>query len=192
MFTPEQKQYVYENSIKVNDNNKYIEIMGLYSEYFKKAKVTSIKRKAGFIFLLLVIVYLVCQAFLFQPLELRILIFRGSAIMVGALIIYKLGMMLLNYIDDLPIIKKIQNKECDLLYYEGDLNDVTNFINYKSTSSSLKNYFMTVSGNKFEIDRATYKILLPSKGKKIRIYYFAELLRRQLLISDASIIMVLE
>lgn len=189
MFTPEQKRFIYENSIKVNDNNKYIEIMKYYSNYFEQAKKTSIKRKIGFIFMLLVILYLVCQALLFNVAEVNIMIFRGAAIFVGTLVVFKLGMMLLNYIDDMPIIKKIKNRECDMLYYEGDLNDVTKSINY-GTSSALQNYFMIVSGNKFQIDRKNYKILSEHKGKKIRIYYFAELLQRQMYITDASVILV--
>lgn len=189
MFTPEQKRFIYENSVKVNDNSKYIEIMGYYSDYFDKAKKNSIKRKIGFIFMLLVILYIVCQSFLFQQLETNILIFRSAAIFVGTLVVLKLGLMLLNYIDDMPIIKKVKNKECDLLYYEGDLNDVTKSINY-GTSSSLQNYFMIISGNKYQIDRKNYKILSEHKGKKIYIYYFAELLTRQMYITDASVILV--
>ena len=67
--------------------------------------------------------------------------------------------------------------------------DVSKFINYGS-SSALQNYFMTVSGNKFQIDRKNYKILSEHKGKEIKIYYFAELLQRQMYITDASIILV--
>jgi len=115
MFTPEQKRFVYENSVKVNDNNKYIEIMGYYSDYFSKAKVTSIKRKIIFIFLLLAIVYMVARYFLNQSLEGMQLLFRAAAIFVGALIVLKLGYVFLNYIDDLKIVKRIQNKECDML-----------------------------------------------------------------------------
>jgi len=189
MFTPGQKRYIYENSVKVNDNNKYIEIMGLYSGYFEKAQRISIKRKIGFVFMLLVVLYIVCQSFLFQSLETNSLVFRSAAIFVGALVVLKFGLMLLNYIDDMPIIKKVKNKECDLLCYEGDLNDITKSINY-GTSSALQNYFMTVSGNKFQIDRKNYKLLLEHKGKKIYIYYFAELLQRQMYITDASVIMV--
>ena len=189
MFTPEQKRYIYENSVKVNDNNKYIEIMGLYSNYFEKSKKNSIKRKIGFIFMLLIAAYILCITFLFHSLETSALVFRGAAIFVGVLVVFKIGMMFLNYIDDMPIIKKVKNKECDLLCYEGDLNDVTKALNY-GTSSALQNYFMTVSGNKFQIDRKNYKILLAHKGKKIYIYYFAELLTRQMYITDASVIMV--
>jgi hypothetical protein len=189
MFTPEQKRFVYENSVKVNDNKKYLEIMGHYQNYFERAKRTSIKRKIGFICILLVVAYIVCRIFLFQPLATSVLVFRGATIFVGALIVFKIGMMLLNYIDDMPIIKKIQNKECDLLCYTGDLNDVSKSINY-STSSDLQNYFMIVSGNKFQIDRKNYKIFLQHKGKKIYIYYFPELLTRQLLITDASVILI--
>ena len=63
------------------------------------------------------------------------------------------------------------------------------YLNY-GTSSAWQNYFMTVSGNKFQIDRKNYKILSEHKGKKIYIYYFPELLQRQMLISDASVILV--
>ena len=121
MFTAEQKRWIYENSIKVNDENKYIEIMGHYSEYFAKAKAASIKRKIGFITILLVVVFMLCQVFLSTALEVKMLVFRSSAIFVGVLVVFKLGMMLLNYIDDMPVIKRVLNKECDMLYYEGDL-----------------------------------------------------------------------
>lgn len=190
MFTAEQKRYVYENSVKVNDNNKYIEIMGYYSEYFSKAKIATIKRKVGFIIILLFAVYLACQHFIFHPLEIRTLIFRGAAIFVVSLVVLKLGTIITNYIDDMPTIKRIKNKECDMLYFEGDLNDVRKFINYKSASSAIYDYFMVVSGNKFDISKELYKTLLPNKGKKIRIYYFAELLTRQMYISDASVVMI--
>jgi len=91
MFTPEQKRYIYEKSVKVNDNNKYIEIMGLYSSYFEKAQRISIKRKIGFVFMLLVVLYIVCQSFLFQSLETNSLVFRSAAIFVGALVVLKFG-----------------------------------------------------------------------------------------------------
>ena len=103
MFTAEQKRWIYENSIKVNDENKYIEIMGHYSEYFAKAKSASIKRKIGFITILLVAVLMLCQVFLSTALEVKMLVFRSSAIFVGILIAFKLGMMLLNYIDDIVL-----------------------------------------------------------------------------------------
>lgn len=189
MFTPEQKKFVYENSVKVTDNKKYIEIMALYSECFEKAKRISIKRKIGLIFILLIAVYIACKTFLFQTLDTSILVFRGAAIFVVALLVLKFGMGLLNYIDDMPVINKIKNKECDLLYYVGDLNDVSKSINY-GTSSNLQNYFMTVSGVKYQIDRKNYKILSEHKGKKIYIYYFPELLTRQMYITDASIILI--
>ena len=38
--------------------------------------------------------------------------------------------------------------------------------------------------------RKNYKILAEHKGKKIKIYYFAELLQRQMYITDASVILV--
>ena len=97
-----------------------------------------------FIFMLLIILYIVCQSFLFNVAETNIVIFRSAAIFVGTLIVLKLGMMLLNYIDDMPIIKKIKNKECDMLCFEGDLNDVTKSINY-GTNSALQNYFIAIS-----------------------------------------------
>ena len=139
--------------------------------------------------MLLIVVYFVSKTFLFNSLETSMIIYRSAAIFVGTLIVFKLGMMMLKYVDDAPIIDKIKNRECDLLCYEGDLNDVSKTINY-GTSSALQNYFMTVSGNKFQIDRKNYKILLPNKGKKIYIYYFAELLTRQFYITDACVILV--
>ena len=191
MFTVEQKRYIYENSVKVNNNDDYIKIMGFFSDCFSKAKRTSIKRKIGLIFILLIILYLVCNKFLFQNLATNILIFRAAAIFVGTLVAFKLGMMFLNYIDDMLIVKKIKNKECDLLCFEGDLNDVCKSINY-GTNTDLQNYYMIISGNKLQIDRKNYKILSNHIGKKIYIYYFAELLQRQLFITDASVILVKE
>lgn len=191
MFSPEQKRYIYENSIKINDQTKYVQIMTHYSDYFKKVKKNSIKRYIEFIAILLVILYVVCTLWFSTALSTRELIFRVSAIFVGVLLIYKLGKFVLDYIDDLPIVEKIKQKECDLLCYTGMLNDVSKSLNY-GTSTALQNYFMTVEGNKLQIDRKNYKFLSEQVGKKIKIYYFAELLQRQMFVTDASVILVEE
>ena len=34
MFSPEQKKFIYENSVKVNDQSKYLQIMGYFDNYF--------------------------------------------------------------------------------------------------------------------------------------------------------------
>lgn len=189
MFSPEQKRYIYDNSIKINDQNKYIQIMAYYDEFFIKARKTSKKRFVEFIAMLLIVLYVVCVMWLTPFASAREAVFKISAVFVGALLVYKIGKAVLDYIDDFPVVEKIQRKECDLLCYEGDLNDVNKSLNY-GTNSSVQNYFMTVSGNKFQIDRKNYKILAEHKGKKIKIYYFAELLQRQMYITDASVILV--
>jgi hypothetical protein len=191
MFSPEQKRFIFENSVKINDQSKYIQVMGYYDNYFKKAKTNSIKRKIEFIAILLIILYVVGVMWLVNFSSVNEAVFKMSAVFVGALLAYKLGSALLNYIDELPIIEKIQREECDLLCYTGDLVDLSKAVNC-GTSAAICNYFMTVSGNKFQIDRRNYKILEPHKGKKIKIFYFAELLGRQMYITDGSVILIEE
>lgn len=189
MFSVEQKRYIYENSVKIKDQNKYIQIMALYSDYFKKAKRNSIKRYIEFIAILLIILYIVCIMWFTGLQSIREAMFKISAVFVGALLVYKFGKFFLDYIDDAPIVKEIEQNKCDLLCYTGVLNDISKSLNY-GTSSSVNNYFMTVSGNKLQINRRSYRMLEDHKGKEISIYYFAELLQRQLYITDASIILV--
>lgn len=191
-FTPEQKQYLIENSVKIKDNNKYIEIMSYYSNYFKKTKINSIKMYIEFIFILLVILFLVCRSVIPACQSTTEVIFKGLLIIIGTILVYMAGKFVLDYIDNLPVVKRIQNKELDLVCFTGDLNDVSKFINYGASSSALQNYFMTVSGTKYQIDRNTYKILEKHKGKVVKIYFFPELLQRQVLISDATIILIEE
>lgn len=191
MFSPEQKKFIYDNSVKVNDQDKYIKVMAYFDDYFKKTKARAVKQYIEFIIILLIIVYIACNMLLLTANSFNEIIFKASAIFVGSLLIYKLGSKFLKYIDHSPVIEKIQKKECDLLCYVGDLTDVSKTLNYGS-SSAIQNYFMTVSGNKFQIDRKNYKILEEHKGKKIYLYYFAELLNRQMYITDSSVIFVEE
>lgn len=191
MFSPEQKKFIYDNSVKVNDQAKYIKVMTYFDDYFKKTKFRAVKQYVEFVIMLLIIVYIASNLLLLSSGSINEIIFKSSAILVGSLLIYKIGAKFLKYIDHSPVIEKIQRKECDLLCYEGDLTDVSKTLNY-GTSSAIQNYFMTVSGNKFQIDRKNYKILEEHKGKKIYLYYFAELLNRQMYITDGVVIFVEE
>jgi len=134
MFSPEQKKYIFDNSVKVDEQSKYIQIMALYETFFEKAKKNSIKRYIEFIVSLLIVLYIVCVIWLSTADSTRVIAIKVSAIFVGTLLAYKIGKSILDYIDDLPIVKKIQQKECDLLCYTGDLNDVTKFINCSASS----------------------------------------------------------
>lgn len=190
MFSPEQKEYIFENSVKIEDQAQYVHIMSLYEEYFKKAKFNSIMRPIGLIIVLLFIAYSIGCTWLVPFVSFWDSAFKISAMLVGVLVLYRIGKFVLDYIDDLPIIAMIKNKECDLLCYTGDLNDVTGKVFNLGTSTDFKNYYAIISGNKFQINKKSYKMLAKHKGKKIKIYYFAELLNRQLYITEGSVILV--